>query len=113
MPQRRDIGLFMDLRDHPLMSFYGIRSWPPVWSWAYGAKDRQPRGEVGILKDVRLSKIKPAQRCFLDIDHEGSKYIGCLLIEDHKFCDWATRFLHTCLERPIVEIGSLDVSYTL
>jgi len=32
-----------------------------------------------------LSNIDPAGKCFLSIDHEGSTYMGCLLIDDHAF----------------------------
>ena len=48
----------MLLRDHPLMSFKGMSSWPPVWTWIDGHEKKSARGEIGILKEVTLSKIK-------------------------------------------------------
>jgi hypothetical protein len=45
----------MSLRDHPLMKFKGVPSWPPDWIWTGGAKNQRPRGEVGILQEVLLS----------------------------------------------------------
>jgi hypothetical protein len=43
----------MLLRDHPLMVFKGVRSWPPLWLRPRGSyENTHPTGEVGILKDV-------------------------------------------------------------
>jgi hypothetical protein len=50
----------MLLRDHPLMSFKGMSSWPPVWTWIDGHEKKSARGEIGILKEVTLSKITAA-----------------------------------------------------
>src|SRR5215813_11205139 len=74
------------LRDHPLMSYRGIRSWPPTWTWVAGPANKYAHGEVGILKSVALSKTLPANRCFLYVDHQGSSYVGCLIVDDQSFC---------------------------
>ena len=103
----------MLLRDHPLMTYRGVRSWPPAWLWTYGGKNNHVRGEVGILREVVLSKINPADRCFLHIDHEGSSYIGCLLIADHAFCAQIVNLLQDCCNRSIAEVGNLDLPHTL
>jgi len=55
----------MKLRDHPLLSRYGVKSWPPTWTWIEGRADKKPKGGVGILKEVKVSKT--ANRCFLVI----------------------------------------------
>jgi hypothetical protein len=47
----------MKLRDHPLMSRAGVRNWPPAWLWRAGSGDAKPYGEVGILREVILSKL--------------------------------------------------------
>src|SRR5262249_30240825 len=70
------------LRNHPLLSQRGFHSWPPVWACTGGVKNQRPKGEVGILRKVILSRVHPTQRCYLEIDHEGSKYMGCLIIDD-------------------------------
>jgi hypothetical protein len=101
------------LRDHPLMSYKGNRSWPPTWIWVGGLENTHPRGEVGILKEVQLSNIRSADRCFLYIDHEKASYLGCLLIDNHAFCKHMAEVLGFCCNRAIPEIGSLDLSYTL
>ena len=64
----------MLLRDHPLMSRYGVPNWPPVWTWIGGAEDKLPKGEVGILMWAVLTGIKPPDKCYLVIDHDGSTY---------------------------------------
>ena len=104
----------MLLRNHPLMSYQGIPSWLPVWTFSSGVEKEHPRrGEMGILKAVMESKVEPTDRCFLHIDYKGSFYVGCLLIDDKGFCSQIVTLLRGNLKRPIAEIGSLDLSYTL
>ena len=103
----------MLLRDHPLMSRHYVHNWPPVWTWINGEENEHPNGEVGILKAILLSKIQPPDRCFLLISYQASEYLGCLLFDDHAFCVQVVKLLQDCCNRPIAEIGSLDLSYTL
>src|SRR5262245_57174992 len=103
----------MLLRNHPLLSHRGFHSWPPIWACTGGVKNQRPKGEVGILRKVILSRVHPTQRCYLEIDHEGSKYMGCLMIDDHAFCAQIVRLLQDSCNRPIAEIGSLDISHLL
>ena len=72
----------MLLRDHPLFKHRGVPSWPPTWTWVSGTDNKQPIGEIGILRDVYRSKIEPADRCFLYMDFNGASYLGCLLIDE-------------------------------
>ena len=105
----------MLLRDHPLMQYHSVRNWPPAWTWTGGPENRkpEPRGEIGILKEVVPSKILPLKGCFLYNEYEGSEYIGCLLFDDSAFCNQIIKLLQGYCNRPIAEIGSLDVSHTL
>ena len=104
----------MVLRKHPLFNYRGLPSWPPVWTFTGGLKNKRPRRqEIGILTEVTISNVQSADRCFLHIKHEGSSYVGCLLIEDQAFCAQTVRLLQGQLNRPIAEIGSLDLAYTL
>jgi hypothetical protein len=103
----------MLLRDHPLMSRYGVPNWPPVWTWVDGVENKTPKGEVGILRWVALTGIQPTDRCYLYIDYEESSYMGCLLFDDHAFCSYLAKLLDNYCNRPISEIGSLDLSHTL
>src|SRR5262245_16539878 len=103
----------MLLRDHPLMSYRGVRNWPPSWKWLDRVENKYPRGEIGTLKSVLLSKLARANRCCLLIQHEASSYLGCLLFDDPAFCKSITRVLQLCCNRSIAEIGGIDVSYFL
>ena len=101
------------LRDHPLMRYHGVPNWPPAWLWIDGVENKRPRGEIGILKAAELSNVLPANRCFLEIEYEGSTYMGCLLFDDEIICAQITKVLQSHLNRPISAIGSLDLSHTL
>jgi hypothetical protein len=103
----------MLLRDHPLMSRYGVPNWPPVWAWVDGVENKLAKGELGILKWVGLSGLDPPDRCYLYIEHEGSTYLGCLLFDNHAFCRYVAKLLEDYRNHPISEIGSLDFSHTL
>jgi len=95
------------------MSYRGPRSWPPVWTWVDGPENKPPQGEIGILTSVVPPMVLPANRCFLYIDYEGSSYSGCLLFDDSTFCGQVATLLKNHCNRPISEIGSLDISHTL
>jgi hypothetical protein len=103
----------MVLRDHPLMSFHGIPNWPPTWIWIDGPEEKHPKGELGILRSVLLSKLDRANRCFLLIFYEQSSYLGCLIFDDEIFCGQITKLLQDNCNRAIAEIGSLELSQTL
>ena len=103
----------MLLRDHPLFRYHGMRSWPPVWLWMSGGYDRNPRGEVGILRKVEKSNVLPANRGFLYIDYEDASYIGCLLCSEQGFCNSIVKVLEANLNKTIAQIGSLDISRLL
>jgi hypothetical protein len=68
----------MKLRNHPLISYREVPSWPPTWLWRGGKNRPRPYGEVGILKEVTLSTIEPCSMCFLIMEHEGAEYMVIL-----------------------------------
>jgi hypothetical protein len=100
----------MLLRDHPLMSYQNNRSWPPVWLYCRGFDDTYPRGEVGILKNVFVSSVKPSTRCFLVMEHAGAEYMGDLSISDAAFCSEIYAVLLRHCGKTIQEIGDIDLS---
>jgi hypothetical protein len=65
-----------------------------------------------VLKEVRLSE-RPAQKCFLVIEHENSLYMGCLLIGDQAFCQQVFAMLTKHRGFGIESIGDLDVDHLL
>ncbi len=102
----------MMLRDHPLMRYRGIPNWPPVWTRTRDENRRTVRGEVGILTYI-YSNSRMSSKCFLVIDHEGEMYIGALIFQTHELCKQVTDFLWCYVNRPIKEIGDLDLSHLL
>jgi hypothetical protein len=103
---------FMTLRDHPLMSYRGLRNWPPVWTQTRDDNVKTVKGEIGVLTYV-YSNPRMSSRCFLVIDYEGDPYVGALIFESHTFCDQITHLLWGQINRSIREIGNLNLSHTL
>ena len=103
----------MWLRDHPLMSYHRVTSWPPTWLWRTGNETTHPKGEIGILKDVIPSTIEPYDRCFLVMEHCGAEYIGALLLSDPAFCREIFGVLIQNRGKTIQEIGSINLRYML
>ena len=103
----------MLLRNHPLFRYHGVLSWPPVWTWTDGVEHHRPKGEIGILRKVEPLDILPVDRCFLYIEHEGSSYIGCLMVDDQAFYNHVVTLLKNHCNQPISEIGNLAISHTL
>jgi hypothetical protein len=103
----------MELRDHPLMSYRGLESWPPTWIWINGPERKSVRGEIGILREVRESNVSASNRFFLVIQDGENEYMGCLMVEEESFCDQMIQLLKTQCGRSIAAIGSLDISHTL
>ena len=102
----------MLLRDHPLMTYQNSRSWPPVWLYCRGFDDTHPRGEVGILKTVFVSLVKPSTSCFLVMEHAGAEYLGEFFVSDTAFClEMYAVLLRNC-DKTIQEIGDINLSDT-
>jgi hypothetical protein len=103
----------MRLRDHPLMSYRDVRNWPPVWVGIAGEK-RRPRDEIGILREVRYSRISlGASRLHLLITHKQNHYLGTLLFDHRAFCLQIYQVLTNNCGKSIHQIGAIDLSYTL
>jgi hypothetical protein len=100
----------MKLRDHPLMSYNGVSSWPPTWLWGGGVRYVPAVGEVGVLKDVIRSSTEPYEKCFLIMEHEGRKYMGTLVFGDSNFCQEIYTVLTERRGNSIKEIGGVDLN---
>jgi hypothetical protein len=70
-------------------------------------------GEIGILRGIRANDLPSARRCFVYMEHEESSYLGCLLFYDIVFGRHIAALLQSCCNRPITDIGSLDITSTL
>lgn len=95
------------------MTYRGLRSWPPAWTWINGEDNQYPKGEVGVLKEIKLSQIQRMNRIFLYMEYKDAAYIGYLLIDHHAFCRQIARLLEGSCGRPLWEIGAMDLSRTL
>ena len=103
----------MGLRDHPLISYRGLPSWPPAWTPANPKGHLKPlRGEIGRLEYVLPNKTLN-NRCFLIIEYEGNAYVGCLFIEDAIFCAQLVTIFQNHAGLTIKEIGDLDLAGSL
>ena len=109
---QKQFGAIMLLRNHPLLTYKNSRSWPPAWLYCRGFDNTHPRGEVGILKNVFVSSVKPSTRCFLVMEHAGAEYMGDLSISDAAFCSEIYAVLHRHCGKTIQEIGDIDISDT-
>jgi hypothetical protein len=94
------------------MSGYGIPNWPPVWVGQGIAGKEPPRGEVGILKEVRPSLALLPNRLFLIIEYNRREYMGCLFFDNREFCGQMEKLLRRLCNRTVAEIGGIDVGYT-
>jgi hypothetical protein len=103
----------MNLRDHPLLSHRGVRSWPPAWHWLGDGKNHHPKGEVGILKQVKVPTTSPLNRCFLVIEYAGAFYMGCVLSDDVPFAIGLGRLLASHCNKPLESIGSIEIDHLL
>jgi len=93
------------------MNYRGLRNWPPIWTWRGGeGLDRRPRGEIGVLRDVFLSRVEPRSRLYLIIEHENEEYMGCLLFADATFCAQICELLNKHCGCRVAELGDLDVT---
>jgi hypothetical protein len=102
----------MLLRDHPILSYKGNRSWPPRWPRRRSNETANLHSEIGILKDVIPSSIEPYDRYFLIIKHRGAEYIGVLLVSD----TFRREILWVLVQnrgKTIEEIGNIDLADTL
>ena len=102
----------MLLRNHPLLTYWNGRSWPPNWLWCGGFDDAHPRGEIGILKTIFISRVKPSTSCFLVMEHAGAEYLGELFVSDAPLCSEIYKVLLRHCGKMIQEIGDIALSDT-
>jgi hypothetical protein len=99
----------MKLRDDLLMCYRGVSNWPPAWVGKDVQQSQQLGGEIGILKNVIQSKIKPLNRLYLTIEHEGEEYLGALLFDDQFACQRTYKLLLRHRGEPIHKIGEIEI----
>jgi len=91
------------------MCYRGVSNWPPTWVGTDAQQSQQLGGEIGILKNVIQSKMKPLNRLYLTIEHEGEEYLGALLFDDQFACRRTYKLLLRHRGEPIHKIGEIDL----
>ena len=102
----------MLFRDHPLCTYQNRRSWPPAWLYRGGFDNTHPLGEVGLLKNVFISSVKPSTRCYVIMEHAGAEYMGDISVSDAAFCSKIYAVLRRHCGKTIQEIGDIDLGDT-
>jgi hypothetical protein len=99
-------------REHPLMSYRGLCSWPPAWVVPRTSPIKVLKGEIGILTDVKMHDLSSG-RLFLTIEHDSKECIGCLFLDNPAFCMAIYTTLKSFIGRTIREVGDQDLTHTL
>jgi len=73
----------MELRNHPLMSFQGVRNWPPEIDIR---NSRYPSHGRDWNAPLRTTLCCGPGTCFITTFHDGCYYVGELSFDDHEFC---------------------------
>ena len=103
----------MKLRDHPLMSYRGVHTWPPIWTFARGSENNKPQGEIGTLIRTRRGAGVSFNRFYVWMEYESGTYVGVCLFDDPSFCAHVFELFQRHHGCPIDYIARLDVSSTL
>jgi hypothetical protein len=99
----------MKLRDHPLMSHRGLRSWPPLWVRVDDFSKRPFEGdEVGTLTQVKLPNLADG-KIFLRMNDGKNEYLSLLVFDDQNFCVRVYDALKDHVKKPVKEIGDIDL----
>ena len=72
------------------------------------AAEREPKGEVGTLQDVRRYEAR-TDRCFLVIEHEQEFYSGCIHLQNRLLCDEIYELLTKEIGQSLASIVALDI----
>ena len=98
----------MQLRNHPIMMYFGYTRWPPTWIDYQGTCESTLQGEVGVLRRARCYPYNHRQ-IFLTIEHEGAEYTGCIIMEYEFMGEYMLKFFKDCTDMTIESIGSLEI----
>jgi hypothetical protein len=71
--------------------------------------DLHPKGEIGILENVRQSIVNPDKCLFISVKHQDTIYLGRLCFDDADFCNQVFELLKANCGHSLQEIGQLDI----
>ena len=98
----------MKLRDHPLMSSDGFRTWPPSWLCVYGTNKTIEQNEIGILTRASFHALGKS-RIMLWMQNGNGGYSASLYIDDYQFCLKVYERLKDCIGKSIEDVGDLEL----
>jgi hypothetical protein len=101
------------LKNNPLMTYRGLSSWPPTWTWVGGVDNQHPKGEVGILEEIKVSQIEPMDRIFPYMEYEAGVLYRLSLDRSSFLLPPNRSPIAGLLRASICEIGETDLSHTL
>ena len=91
----------MQIRNHDRLS-----KWPPDWGGSYGKGDRFLIGDSeGIFKDARIV----GRKLSLTVDFEGRDLLGEIESDDKELLRHVCDVLIKHANKPLREIGNLDI----
>ena len=101
----------MQVRNHPMMIFEGRPIWPPHWIWISGPDSRQtPVGEVGMLENVRVSRVFK-NTLFLTVSMlDGNRYMGTLSFDNVHFARKVFLVFKEHIRQAIKDIGEIEIA---
>ena len=100
----------MRLRPFPI-KLRNVCNWPPAWvrlGRAHARAAKTITGEIGVLKEVRCYEDRPG-RVYLTVDHGGTAYVACVLLDDQGFCKHAFERLRRCYGMTIEAVGRSEL----
>ena len=90
------------------LKWKGLPMWPPEWT----TSDHHA-GEEGVLEDVKLRHELSIRLISIEVNHLGDCRKGIIIIEDPAHLELVFNTLQKNLGRPLTEIGSLEIDFTL
>ena len=101
----------MQLPRRWLMRLRDLANWPPVWVRLGTVAGKSPKaltGEVGVLQKVRTYPERRG-RMYLTMHLDRAVYVGCLVVENERFCLRLAEHLRRCCGMRIDEVGGSEL----
>ena len=100
----------MQLRDHPLTSHNGIRSWPPTWVRRIDDPSKRPfeGDDVGTLTQISMHALGKG-KLSLRTKARANEYAAQVLFDDKNFCLLVYAALKNHVGKPVKDIGDIEL----
>ena len=99
----------MKLRDHPLLSYKGLRSWPPLWVRIDDVSKCQVESdETGTLIQVRIDNLADC-KIMLRMEYSGHEYAAVLMFDAQEFCLRVYQALKHYVGRAVKQLGEVEI----